>query len=297
MCCGVWRICSRDGVVSGAAEGLAAPQSFEGQPTALEDPVSLDGLVRVARAGRLEATGRRQRRSDCPLVDANQAHGRSPSQAHARAPRADQKDVERSIQVNPGRLRAWRSGDQQQVVSGWQLLAAGSKRLVQTPPNAVAHDRRTDAAAHRDAHPHALEVIWRHVQHQQSVRPATRCLLAHAGELGRGTQALQASLALHASARWRSPPGRWRRPARRRSGACAHAGDGASERPARRRRTYVSGSRARVYVGCAWAGRYAWAPVRGPYGSCARHTGASRHGRKSESCPRVYQTRSWRAST
>ena len=110
-------------------------------------------------------------------------------------------------ELGPRRPGAGRSSDDQDVLTLLDALDARAQGLAQAATNPVPRDGFANATAHRNAHPRAVEIIGRHVEDQESMRPAATGQLAHMGELGRSPQAL---LPLHDAARWRSPPsGGW----------------------------------------------------------------------------------------
>ena len=110
-------------------------------------------------------------------------------------------------ELGPRRPGAGRSSDDQDVLTLLDALDARAQGLAQAATNPVPRDGFANATAHRNAHPRAVEIIGRHVQDQESMRPAATGQFAHMGELGRRAQAL---LPLHDAARWRSPPsGGW----------------------------------------------------------------------------------------
>ena len=67
---------SRDGVVAGAAPGVAAEETAEGEPEAAEGAVLADGLDGVLRAGGDEAARRGQPGGNGPLVELNRQQER-----------------------------------------------------------------------------------------------------------------------------------------------------------------------------------------------------------------------------
>jgi len=62
----------RDGIESTRMERMAAKDPPEGEPSALENAVSLDRLDGVGGACRIEAAASGQQRGDPPLVDPDQ---------------------------------------------------------------------------------------------------------------------------------------------------------------------------------------------------------------------------------
>ena len=66
---------SRNWVVATGVQGMAAGNSFQGQPSSLEYPILGYGLVRILGAGWLETTGRWKHLGKGVLIQADQPHG------------------------------------------------------------------------------------------------------------------------------------------------------------------------------------------------------------------------------
>ena len=198
--------------------------------------MALDGGVGVARAGRLEAAGRRQRRPDRRLIDPDErraAAWRGPAAIGCGGPdgctgigrsrlRARQDRVQGARSARPRRLGAGGPGDDEHVVR-WPAGASKRARqgFAQAAPDAIADHGVADAAAHRDADPRAAELIGRDVQHQQRVRPAARRRSRTRENRRACADAARASRCVTLARLTR------RGDSRRRSGACARAGGGA----------------------------------------------------------------------
>src|SRR5262249_47633462 len=68
-------VCSGDGIVQIAViERVTAPDALGRHPAALEQPVAVDGLVAVLRAGWRKAATGRQKHRECHLIEADQPH-------------------------------------------------------------------------------------------------------------------------------------------------------------------------------------------------------------------------------
>jgi len=92
---------SSNGIVAARVERVAAGESAEGQPAALQDTVPVDGLVGVAGAGGPEAAGWRQEPGEGALVDGNEAKCEDTHQAATPRPARRSADRRRGA-VHPG---------------------------------------------------------------------------------------------------------------------------------------------------------------------------------------------------
>jgi hypothetical protein len=81
-----------DGVVAAWIPGVASADSLDRQPAAPEQPIAFDRCYRICGACRREATRRRKRGRDEPLVEPHERHGNPPrhhdnfAPSHGRTP-------------------------------------------------------------------------------------------------------------------------------------------------------------------------------------------------------------------
>src|SRR5580698_55515 len=64
----------RQWIVSARRKRMTAQDTPQSEPSAFRDAVAFDGRMRIARATRVEAAARPQKRTQGPLIHANEAH-------------------------------------------------------------------------------------------------------------------------------------------------------------------------------------------------------------------------------